>query len=952
MARAGCGQKEDGVTMRVRRDRPEQRRRGRWARSTSGAAVAVATSLLGLGLVAPPRLAAVRRPVSKAPLVTPVRRQAPTPLPSGALVVGNTPPSTRLHVQVFLAPADRSGLKTFVHNVSTPGSPSYRHYLTPATFARRFGASSAEVASVRHRLVSAGAMVGRLAPNHLSFPVTLSVAQAAAVFGARFEEAILPDGRLVRDPASDVALPEGVDAVVGLSDARRATGSLVAGPGPVHVPAALVAHPAAATSGYQPSSGCQAASDAGLPPSVIAGVYDFGPLYQLGLDGAGTTIAVLELSAFHTSLVQNFQQCFGTSLTESVTTVDGGPVTQTGSPDYSSQVEPEADLEEIAAVAPDAHVDVYEAPNSESAIVTAWDDMVQADQAEILSSSWIEGCDPMYANGASNPSLAAEQEIFQEAAAQGQTVLAAAGDTGSEGCATFLSPSASGYDQLATEEPASNPDVLGVGGTEIEVTSSPTVSQTTWNQGVSTGQPAAGGGGFSSVWARPSWQQGNGVGGPWPEANACGSTGSAPCREVPDVAASADPDTGYPAFTALGSSTNGQWIPVGGTSLATPLWAGLLGLVDEACPATPVGLVAPALYKAANGPNDPFQEITTGNNDALGTNGGLYPAGPGDNPATGLGTPVAATLLQDLNPPCPSVSLSTTSLAFGVVTPGTQPSASLTITNTGAGALSVSQVTLAGPGASDFRVAADTCEGSTVQPAGSCQVTLDASSPPSPAEADLTITDNAPGSPQVVPVSASGPGQSAPSVSGADGYWIASSDGGVFAFGSAPFLGSVPGVLGPDRHLDQPVVGIAPTASGQGYWLAAADGGVFAFGDAPYLGSLPAILGSRAEHLAAPIVAIAADPTGAGYWLLGADGGVFAFGGAPYLGSIPALVGSGQLPSDPMDARAIVPTPTGEGYWIVGAHGGVYSFGDASFFGSVPGVLGPGQTLAADVVKR
>jgi hypothetical protein len=113
----------------------------------------------------------------------------------------------------------------------------------------------------------------------------------------------------------------------------------------------------------------------------------------------------------------------------------------------------------------------------------------------------------------------------------------------------------------------------------------------------------------------------------------------------------------------------------------------------------------------------------------------------------------------------------------------------------------------------------------------------------------------------------------------AKGYWIVDSDGGVFAFGDAPFLGSMG-----DRPLNAPVVGMARTPDGGGYWLAGADGGVFAFGDATFGGSMAGTV------LNAPVIGIAAEPFGGGYWLAGMDGGVFALGGAPFLGSMAGRV--------------------------------------------------------------
>ncbi|MFP5370570.1 MAG: hypothetical protein ACLGI3_07450, partial [Actinomycetes bacterium] len=106
------------------------------------------------------------------------------------------------------------------------------------------------------------------------------------------------------------------------------------------------------------------------------------------------------------------------------------------------------------------------------------------------------------------------------------------------------------------------------------------------------------------------------------------------------------------------------------------------------------------------------------------------------------------------------------------------------------------------------------------------------------------------------------------------GYWTVASDGGVFTFGRARFLGSMGG-----RALDQPVVGMAATPSGNGYWLVAADGGLFAFGDAGFYGSTGGI------RLDEPVVGMAATPSGKGYWLVAADGGLFAFGDAGFYGS-------------------------------------------------------------------
>jgi hypothetical protein len=154
----------------------------------------------------------------------------------------------------------------------------------------------------------------------------------------------------------------------------------------------------------------------------------------------------------------------------------------------------------------------------------------------------------------------------------------------------------------------------------------------------------------------------------------------------------------------------------------------------------------------------------------------------------------------------------------------------------------------------------------------------------------------------------------------ASGYWMAASDGGVFAEGAAPFEQSMGGM-----HLNKPVVGMAATPSSTGYWMVASDGGVFSFGDASFWGSM------GATPLDAPVVGMAAAPDGQGYWLVASDGGVFAFGDAGFRGSM----GGKALPAPVVGMAA---TPTGNGYWLVGADGSVYAFGDATLHGSMTGV--------------
>ena len=148
------------------------------------------------------------------------------------------------------------------------------------------------------------------------------------------------------------------------------------------------------------------------------------------------------------------------------------------------------------------------------------------------------------------------------------------------------------------------------------------------------------------------------------------------------------------------------------------------------------------------------------------------------------------------------------------------------------------------------------------------------------------------------------------------GYFEVASDGGIFAFGTAAFYGSMGGL-----RLNEPVVGMAATADGQGYWEVASDGGLFAFGDAAYYGSM------GGTPLSQPVVGMAATPDGKGYWEVASDGGLFAFGDAAYYGSM-----GGQRLNAPV--VGIAGTADGKGYWEVASDGGIFAFGDASFYGS------------------
>jgi kumamolisin len=162
---------------------------------------------------------------------------------------------------------------------------------------------------------------------------------------------------------------------------------------------------------------------------------------------------------------------------------------------------------------------------------------------------------------------------------------------------------------------------------------------------------------MSQTWPMPPYQSDAAAGlhviGSLSSGSPCGAS-SGDCREVPDVAVDSDPNTGYMVYwngSRSDLTSPSGWQAIAGTSAAAPVWAALLADVNasSACHSSPVGFANPALYKAAGSAyRSDFNDVTSGNNDLTGTNGGKYPAGGGFDMATGLGTPIGGGLASSL----------------------------------------------------------------------------------------------------------------------------------------------------------------------------------------------------------------------------------------------------------------------------------------------------------------
>jgi hypothetical protein len=426
---------------------------------------------------------------------------------------------------------------------------------------------------------------------------------------------------------------------------------------------------------------------------------------------------------------------------------------------------------------------------------------------------------------------------------QGQTIVASSGDSGSEGCVNNDGVAT----RLSVNFPASNPFVLGVGGTTVfQAEPPPNLGETVWNA-----NGGASGGGKSVFYRQPGYQHSFGI--------------NSGVREVPDVSADADPGTGYVLFWHNG------WTQIGGTSGAAPLWAALLALTDDKCSASPVGWVNPAMYFVAS-PKvkavvlDDIIAVSgnpnPNNNDFTGQGGGRYPVLNGYDMATGLGTPIAGTLATQL------CKASAAPRGYWLVSAN--------------GHVDAEQAPFHGsfrnPGSRVVGIAAAHNNGYWIVTATGKVKGFGIASKGSVGHPSSPIVGIA------------------PDRSG-NGYWLVSSDGHVYAFGGAKNHGGATNdgrIVGIalDRQTGgywiatasgrviardarnrgskslRNVTGIAGNPRHEGYWLVTASGGVHAFG-VPNFGSMP--FGGVGKT-----IGIAGDPTFGGYFLVTSNGHVAA----------------------------------------------------------------------------
>ncbi|HWE91342.1 MAG TPA: protease pro-enzyme activation domain-containing protein, partial [Pseudonocardiaceae bacterium] len=440
--------------------------------------------MLGLSVIAVPTAVAVAAtPDAQAPQSIGKAPAVPkTAVPAAAPAAGQA-----LSLDVELAPRDPAALNAFVAAVSTPGSARYHHYLAKGQFASTFGPTQAAIDAVTAALRADGLTPGAVSPDGLTIPVTTTVGQAGSALHTGFAGYRL-NGRTVyantAAPQLSAAAAAAVTGIVGLDNLVQTVSHAVPSGHSIPAPSSLKAN------AVRPNSATPAVCSyvkqglAGLKPPLIdtqnywepgslsaSSAYNTGQLYgKYGDTGSGVSVGLFELENYAPADVAAYQQCMGTNVPVTAIKVDGGPTAQVD-PNTGVGIESALDIETVAGLAPGASIKVYQGPDANTAadsqVLDTYERMVTDDSVQVISTSW-GSCEADL--HASDPGFqTAESNIFAAAATQGQTVLAASGDSGSTGC--FQNPSSPNSTALSVDDPASQPFVVSVGGTNMTLPS-------------------------------------------------------------------------------------------------------------------------------------------------------------------------------------------------------------------------------------------------------------------------------------------------------------------------------------------------------------------------------------------------------------------------------------------------------------------------------------------------
>jgi len=535
--------------------------------------------------------------------------------------------------------AQQAALEQLLEEQQNPASPNYHNWLTPEQYAERFGLSQGDLDKISAWLQSEGFAVEYVARgrNWLAFSGTAGQVRTALQTEIhRYRVDSEMHFAAAAEPSIPASLEPVVEGFLGLDDFYPRA--------PKHPLPAFTA-----------GDGTHS-----LAPDDLAAIYDIGRLYQLNINGAGQSIVIVGQSDINSADIQGFRAKYNLpalSLQTKLTPTSSDPGTTA-----DDMKEADMDLEWAGAVAPYAALIYLYGRSADGAAFYAIDNNL----APVISESF-GNCE---SQNESQYSSSYRSEA-QKANSQGITWLAISGDSGAFDCDYRVNVAVHG---AAVSFPASVPEVTAVGGTEFNdgtgggfwsTTNGPNggsatsyIPEKAWNDAaasIAVGQGIdATGGGASSFYPKPAWQTGFGV----PADSA---------RDVPDV--SLDASNFHDPYNVL---TGGVWGTYGGTSIATPAFAGIVALLNQYLGKPGVGNINPMLYQLAQTVPSAFHDITAGDsivpcakgtpNCTTGQFG--YSAAPGYDLATGLGSVDAYNLVTQWNSslPIPTITATTTTV--------------------------------------------------------------------------------------------------------------------------------------------------------------------------------------------------------------------------------------------------------------------------------------------------
>lgn len=594
----------------------------------------------------------------------------------------------------------KAELDALVQAQQRPGSEWYHKWLTPKEYASQFGLSDSDIAKIESWLEAQGFAIDRVSNGRSSVSFSGTVGQVESAFHTEVHFYKV-DGEIHFANATEISVPEALAGVIlsvrNLDDFR---------------PKPQVRFRTQQTTGAKANFTSGQSGAHYLTPGDVSTIYDIGAAYNAGYTGTGQSIAAVGQSEIEVSDIENFQNAAGLTVKDPtlVLVPDSGTASFSTSGD---QAESDLDLEYSGGIAKGATIYlVYVGSNPNYSAFDALQYAVDTRIAPIISMSY-GACETEL----SSSDYSTLETILEQGASQGQSIVVASGDDGSTGCYGDSGLTAAQGEALAVDYPASSAYATGLGGTEFptaDVASSNTtywepasgsdvissamsyIPEQAWNDDSSEYGLASGGGGVSALTARPSWQ-----------ANVPGIP-SGSYRLVPDISLDSSPvNAGYLFCTSDTSAwSSGQqascndgfrdsatkYLTVaGGTSFASPIFAGMLAIINQKENSTGQGLINSTLYTLAANSSayaSAFHDITSGGNQC--TAGSKYcssaaesnyAATTGYDEATGLGSVDFYHLLSAW-PAGSSSSLepTTTSLSAATSTPASGASDAITIT--------------------------------------------------------------------------------------------------------------------------------------------------------------------------------------------------------------------------------------------------------------------------------